>query len=161
MANCILNRNDIATEYFRMLNPIEHSRTKEDALKYKAEPYVIVADIYSHPNLIGRGGWSWYTGSASWYFVAGIKYILGINRIGEFLEINPKIPSTLNNCHIKYEIEETTYIINILKIHLSEIENIEIGGKNLIIYLDNELVSSNRIKINFDKKIHIVDVKML
>lgn len=150
IANCILKRNELATEYFRMLNPIEHARTREDAMKYKAEPYVIVADIYSHPNLIGRGGWSWYTGSASWYFSAGVKYILGLEKIGEFLEINPNFPKEWKDCYIKYLIENTEYEIHIIRTN----EN------KKIVYFDNELVEDGKIKINLDGRKHKIDVKI-
>ena len=58
-----------------MINPIEHARTKEAANKYKVEPYVIAADVYGQANLAGRGGWTWYTGSSSWFYEAGLRYI--------------------------------------------------------------------------------------
>ena len=74
----MLKLEDKAQQYFNMINPIEHSNTKEKADKYKIEPYVIPADIYGSQNLLGRGGWSWYTGSSSWYYIAGIEYILGL-----------------------------------------------------------------------------------
>lgn len=133
-----------------MLNPIEHARTKEDAMKYKSEPYVIVADIYSHPNLIGRGGWSWYTGSASWYFLAGVKYIFGLEKTGEFLEINPHFPKEWKDCYIKYQIENTDYEIHIIRTN----EN------KKIVYFDNELVENGKIKINLDGRKHKIEVKI-
>ena len=83
---------DKATEFFRMINPIEHSRTKDSANKYKVEPYVMAADVYGQGNLAGRGGWTWYTGSSSWMYEAGIKYILGLNIVKDFLRITPCIP---------------------------------------------------------------------
>ena len=164
----MLNKNEIATEYFRILNPIEHARTKEDAIKYKSEPYVIAADIYSHPNLMGRGGWTWYTGSASWYFVAGIKYILGLKKIGDYLEINPKIPQDWNNCHISLVLEDTTYLINIVRENKNSLEIKKYNDEgyreslieqNLIVYVDNEKNDSNKIKIKKDGKKHVIDVK--
>ncbi len=155
----MLHRNEIATEYFRLLNPIEHARTKEDALKYKSEPYVIVADVYSHPNLIGRGGWSWYTGSASWYFIAGVKYILGLRRKGDYLEIKPNIPNFWNNCHMIYQIEGTEYRINVVRNHVKEEEREESKHEQMV-YLDNELIEGNQIKICLDDKTHIVDIKI-
>ena len=60
-----------------MINPIEHARTKDEARKYKVEPYSIPADIYSAENLAGRGGWTWYTGSSSWFYKIGLENILG------------------------------------------------------------------------------------
>ena len=81
IANAMLGFGDKSTELYRMINPIEHSRTREAANKYKVEPYVIPADIYGASNLAGRGGWTWYTGSSSWFYMAGIEYILGIKII--------------------------------------------------------------------------------
>ena len=76
-----------------MINPIEHSRTKEAANKYKVEPYVVSADVYTQKNLAGRGGWTWYTGSSSWMYEAGIKYLLGLHIENGYLSIQPCIPS--------------------------------------------------------------------
>ncbi len=78
IAENLLGFGDKALEIYRMINPIEHTRTKEASNKYKVEPYVIAADIYGQSNLAGRGGWTWYTGSSSWYYKAGIEYILGL-----------------------------------------------------------------------------------
>ena len=74
-----------------MINPIEHARTKEAANKYKVEPYVIAADVYGQANLAGRGGWTWYTGSSSWLYEAGLRYILGLKIEKEELTIQPCI----------------------------------------------------------------------
>jgi len=73
-----LNQNLRANKYYKMINPIEHSNTNEKAILYKVEPYVIPADVYGASNLLGRGGWTWYTGSSSWFYMAGIEYILGL-----------------------------------------------------------------------------------
>ena len=63
-----------------MINPVEHARTKESVLRYKVEPYVVAADVYASPGMVGRGGWTWYTGSSSWLYIAGLEYVLGISR---------------------------------------------------------------------------------
>ena len=86
IAEAILGLNDKAYKNFRMINPIEHSKTKVEANIYKVEPYVIAADIYGKQNLAGRGGWTWYTGASSWYYVAGIKYLLGLNIQNGYLD---------------------------------------------------------------------------
>lgn len=78
IALCSLNLNDKAISLYKMINPIEHSNSMDKALKYKAEPFVIPADIYGASNLLGRGGWTWYTGSSSWFYKAGIEHILGL-----------------------------------------------------------------------------------
>ena len=115
----MLGFGDKATEYFRMINPIEHSRTKETAKKYKVEPYVIAADIYGAGNLAGRGGWTWYTGSSSWMYKAGIEYILGMKIKGnienkkQILTFNPCIPKGWKEYSIKYKYGNSVYNIKI------------------------------------------------
>ena len=79
IAESILKNGDKTFEFYKMINPIEHSRNKASANQYKVEPYVIPADVYGAGNLAGRGGWTWYTGSSSWFYKAGIEYILGLN----------------------------------------------------------------------------------
>ena len=80
IAEASLGFGDKALELFRMINPIEHARTKEAASKYKVEPYVVAADIYGQGNLAGRGGWTWYTGSSGWFYRVGIEEILGLHK---------------------------------------------------------------------------------
>jgi cyclic beta-1,2-glucan synthetase len=75
-----------------MLNPINHSLTPAEMHRYKVEPYVVAADIYSRPPNVGRGGWTWYTGAAGWMQRAGIEYLLGVRIEGDFLAIDPSIP---------------------------------------------------------------------
>ena len=113
IAETMLGFGEKATEYFRMINPIEHSRTKEEGLKYKVEPYVISADVYGAYNLAGRGGWTWYTGSSSWMYEAGIKYILGLNIEENTLKLNPCIPSNWPEYSIRYKFGESIYNIKI------------------------------------------------
>ena len=113
IAEAILGFGDKALEYFRMINPIEHSKTMESANKYKVEPYVISADIYGADNLIGRGGWTWYTGSASWYYKAGIEYILGLRIENGKLRFEPCIPSNWKEYSIKYKWESSIYNVKV------------------------------------------------
>ncbi len=72
-----LGDGDKAGELFAMLNPINHALTHDDALRYRVEPYVVAADVYSETPHVGRGGWTWYTGSAAWMYRAGLEWILG------------------------------------------------------------------------------------
>jgi len=108
-----LGYGDKAVELYRMVNPIEHSRTKEGAQKYKVEPYVIPADIYGANNLIGRGGWTWYTGSSSWFYKAGIENILGFKIEQEILKIEPCISSQWKEYSIKYKFGTSIYNIKV------------------------------------------------
>jgi len=113
IAEAILGFGDKATEIYRMINPIEHSRTKESAKKYKVEPYVIPADIYGANNLAGRGGWTWYTGSSSWYYKAGIEYILGLKIKEGYMKIEPCISKEWKEYIIKYKWKNSIYNITV------------------------------------------------
>jgi cyclic beta-1,2-glucan synthetase len=81
-----------AASLFALLNPVNHARTREDVARYCAEPFVVAADVYSVPPHTGRGGWTWYTGSAGWMYRVGIEAILGIRLRGGALHIDPCIP---------------------------------------------------------------------
>jgi cyclic beta-1,2-glucan synthetase len=87
-----LGQGERAAALFALLNPIERSRTRADAQRYKVEPYVVAADVYSVPPHVGRGGWTWYTGSAGWLYRAGMEAILGVRRQGDVLVVAPCIP---------------------------------------------------------------------
>lgn len=93
LAYANLGDGDRAHALFALLNPINHARTPEDAARYKVEPYVVAADVYSVAPHAGRGGWSWYTGSAGWMHRAGVEGILGIRRQGDVLIVEPCLPS--------------------------------------------------------------------
>lgn len=107
----MLGFGDKALELYRMINPIEHSRTKEASKKYKVEPYVIPADIYGTSNLAGRGGWTWYTGSSSWYYKAGIEFILGIKIEKGILRLEPCIPKDWKEFEVHYRWKNSIYHI--------------------------------------------------
>jgi cyclic beta-1,2-glucan synthetase len=93
MGFAALGQGDKAAEVFSLINPINHTATRAGVLRYKVEPYVLAADVYSMPPHVGRGGWTWYTGSAGWLYRAGIESILGLRVNGEFLLIDPCIPT--------------------------------------------------------------------
>ena len=92
LAHARLGDGDAAGGLFALLNPINHALTPEASARYKVEPYVIAADVYSTPPHEGRGGWSWYTGSAGWMYRAGIEGLLGLNRAGPVLTLAPCFP---------------------------------------------------------------------
>ena len=114
IAEAMLGFGNKAVELYRMINPIEHSRTKETANRYKVEPYVLTADIYGTGNLVGRGGWTWYTGSSSWFWVAGIEYILGLKINNNVLSFSPCIPKTWKEFTCRYKFGESIYNIKFL-----------------------------------------------
>ena len=127
-----LGFGDKGLEYYRMINPIEHARTKDESSKYKVEPYVIAADVYGQGNLAGRGGWTWYTGSSSWMYIAGIKYILGLNIENGYLKIEPHIPQNWDNYEIKYKYKNSVLNIKVARgnIILGLNKNSEKTGEN-------------------------------
>lgn len=153
IANAELRNGDRAGEYFRILNPIEHARTKENALRYKVEPYVIAADVYASPNMLGRGGWTWYTGSSSWFYVAGLEYILGIKREGNILKINPCIPHDWSYFKVEYLYQKTYY-----KIEISNPNKKSNGFTS--ISLDNNFIHTNEIELKDDEKEHFIEIIM-
>lgn len=151
IASAILGENERSTEYLRMINPIEHARTKEDVFRYKVEPYVIAADIYSHYNLLGRGGWTWYTGSASWFYIAGIRYMLGFYKNGNVVSINPVIPNSWEGFELSYSFGKSFYDICVYNKLLTE-------GSVTGLYLDNSLMDSNEFLLVDDGKVHKVEI---
>lgn len=93
MAFAALGQGDQAAALFSLLNPINHARTRSAVHRYKVEPYVMAADVYAAPAHVGRGGWTWYTGSAAWMQRAGVEGILGLRRQGVVLIVDPCIPA--------------------------------------------------------------------
>jgi len=113
IAEAMLGKGDKAVELYKMITPIEHARTKEAANKYKVEPYVLAADVYGAQNLAGSGGWTWYTGSSSWYYLAGIQYILGFNIYHNTMSFNPCIPKFWDEFEIRYKFGNSIYNIKV------------------------------------------------
>ncbi|MEP6511403.1 MAG: glycosyl transferase family 36 [Dokdonella sp.] len=97
-----LGQGDKAGELFSILNPILHGDSPEALARYKVEPYVSCADVYSVDPLVGRGGWTWYSGSAGWLYRAGIEAVLGFHKCGDSLQLEPCIPDTWPGYEIKF-----------------------------------------------------------
>jgi cyclic beta-1,2-glucan synthetase len=102
-----------AVALFSLLNPVNHARTPTEVDRYKVEPYVVAADVYSVAPHVGRGGWTWYTGSAGWMYRAGVEGILGIRREGDFLVIDPCIPDTWPGFEATVTMHSTRYEIHV------------------------------------------------
>ncbi len=111
MAQLKEGRKDMAYFLYSLINPIHRTQTLADVLKYKVEPYCIAADIYSNRQHPGRGGWTWYTGSASWAYKTGIENILGFHKEGNKLTITPHVPTDWNEFSIRYRFGNSTYVI--------------------------------------------------
>ncbi len=113
IAFAMLGDGDKAGELFSILNPINRSISPDAAARYKVEPYVVSADVYSQPPHVGRGGWTWYTGSAGWMYRAGLESILGFRVQGEVLLVDPCIPKAWKGFEISYRFRSTDYKIEI------------------------------------------------
>lgn len=150
IAESILKFGEKALEFYRMINPIEHTRTKDAVNKYKVEPYVMPADIYGQGNLVGRGGWTWYTGSSSWYYKAGIEYILGLKIEKGYLTIEPCIPRDWKEYQMQYKYKESIYNIKVKN------ENNKNYGITKVL-LDNIEVE-NKIKLDGERRIYNIEV---
>ena len=113
MALLKLGMYDKAYKCYSMVNPVNRTSAPEGVEKYKTEPYVVAADIYSSEQFPGRGGWTWYTGSSAWFYRVGLVSILGFNKVGEKLYIMPGIPTKWTTYKITYKYKTSTYIINV------------------------------------------------
>ncbi len=138
--------HDRAYRYYQMINPINRTKTKDRVDKYKVEPYVIAADIYSSSEFSGRGGWTWYTGSAGWFYKVGTQDILGIKQQGEKLKIDPKLPIAWDGYKAEYHYKNSTYNIEVEK---GEKSSILVDGKDII---------SSSIPLIDDGKDHLIKV---
>src|SRR5206468_12731817 len=102
-----------AAALFSLLNPVNHARTPTEVDRYKVEPYVVAADVYSVPPHAGRGGWTWYTGSAGWMYRAGVEGILGFRRRGAHLLLDPCIPKAWPGFEVVFKFQSATYHITV------------------------------------------------
>jgi cyclic beta-1,2-glucan synthetase len=110
-----MGRGDDAYSCFSLLNPVGHSRTPQEAERYRVEPYVVAADVYGEAEKAGRGGWTWYTGSAGWLFRAAVEGILGIRRNGDVLHVEPAIPAHWDGFGATLRQEGRTYDIKVTR----------------------------------------------
>ena len=109
-----LGLGDEAMELFHMVNPINQMRTPGGLEQYRAEPYAVAADVYAHPMHLGRGGWTWYTGSAGWMYRAAVEGLLGLRRNGATFSVSPSIPAMWPKFSIQWTVERTRYDISVV-----------------------------------------------
>ncbi len=114
-AAALLGRGERAVALFDLLNPIHHADSREKTGRYKTEPYAVAGDVYSEPPHTGRGGWSWYTGSASWLYRAALENILGFRLRGNRLTLAPCVPADWEGYEITLRHGSTTYAIRAVR----------------------------------------------
>jgi cyclic beta-1,2-glucan synthetase len=129
---------DKAVRLLRMLNPVEHAREDEDRERYKVEPYVIPGDVYSLAGHVGRGGWTWYTGAAAWIYRVWLEEVLGFQRRGDTLTLNPVIPKDWPSFRLHYRYKDTLYHIAVENpghcshgVTLVEVDGIAVADKTV------------------------------
>jgi len=112
MAFAQLGESDRAWELTRMINPVHHGR---DSARYKVEPYVVTADVYAVPPHVGRGGWSWYTGSSGWMYRLILESLLGLTRTATHLKLAPQMPEDWPHYTLRYRHGASTYVISVVR----------------------------------------------
>ncbi|MDD1650558.1 MAG: phosphorylase, partial [Methylococcaceae bacterium] len=152
IAYAMLGDGDQALELLRMLNPINRTSTRTGVFAYKVEPYVIAADIYAEPPHVRRGGWTWYTGAAGWFYRAGLESILGLKVRGDHLVLDPCIPSAWPSYRVTYQHETSRYDITLENPNgvSRGIASLEVDGTGPS--------AGNRITLLNDGKVHRVRV---
>jgi cyclic beta-1,2-glucan synthetase len=142
-----------AQALFDVLNPIYHSDSLEKARRYGVEPYVVAADVYSIPPHTGQGGWTWYTGSSGWMYRLGIEGILGIQRRGDALRIDPRISKEWDGFEAIYRYGDSRY-----RIEVENPDGVEHGVQSVA--LDGEEQPDLDVALEDDGQEHEVRVVM-
>jgi cyclic beta-1,2-glucan synthetase len=154
IAYAALGDGDKAGELFRMMNPIIRSSSRAGIQKYKVEPYVMAGDIYAEWPHVGRGGWTWYTGSSGWMYRAGMEWILGFRLRGMTLSIDPCIPRNWPRYSMKFKYHSSTYNI--------QVENPSSVAKGVVLTeVDGKIVQgAANIPLEDDGATHTIRVVM-
>jgi cellobiose phosphorylase len=136
-------------ELVQLINPIRHDEGAAGVERYQVEPYVIAGDVYSRSPHAGRGGWTWYTGSAAWLVRVILESILGVQRVGEQLTLDPCIPPEWPQFEVDYRFRSASYRITVENPH---------GAERGIaaLWLDDERVSGDTVPLVDDGKVHHV-----
>ncbi len=148
-----LGRGGDAYSLFDLLNPIRMAMTPETVALYRVEPYVLAGDVYGQTINVGRGGWTWYTGSASWLYRIGVETLLGFRKRGDRLRIDPRIPAGWKEYRITYRHGSSTYQILVVNPH-----GVESGVAR--VEMDAVEVVGGEIVLSDDGKKHEVRVEM-
>jgi cellobiose phosphorylase len=104
-----------AWEIFAMINPVNHAKSAGAVATYRVEPYVMAADVYAAPPHVGRGGWTWYTGSAGWMYRLAVESLLGLRREGDKLRLVPRPPAAWSGFKLRYRYGDTVYRISVVR----------------------------------------------
>jgi cellobiose phosphorylase len=139
-----------AWELFALLNPVKHGDTPQQIATYKVEPYVVAADVYAISPHVGRGGWTWYTGSAGWMYRLLIESLLGMNLEGEQLRIAPRMPKAWTTYKVHYRYRQTMYHITINRADQN-------AANETRLTLDGQEILGNTVSLRDDRNEHMVE----
>jgi cellobiose phosphorylase len=136
-----------------LINPVCHATTPAEVELYKVEPYVVCGDVYGAPPHTGRGGWTWYTGSASWLYRTALETLLGFQVRGNQLTLAPCIPAHWPRFEMTYRYRSATY-----QIKVDNPSHVERGVQS--VQLDGKTLEKQVIEVLDDGKQHVVEVTM-
>ena len=153
MAFAALGDSETTWDLFSLINPVNHGRTPREVSIYKAEPYVMAADVYAVPPHTGRGGWTWYTGSSAWMYRLLVESILGLELRGDKLHLSPCVPAEWKSFQFDYRYGKAVYRVEVLRTE---------GGVNKVeIKTDGRKLSSEEgIPLADDGQEHWVQVSL-
>jgi cellobiose phosphorylase len=143
---------ELAWELFSMINPVHHSSTPEDVHIYRVEPYVVAADVYAVSPHIGRGGWTWYTGSAGWMYRLITESLLGLHLEIDRLRFEPRMPKAWPSYKMHYRYRETFYHVTI--------QNGGDGMHVARVVVDGIEQPDQTVTLIDDRKDHVVEVQL-
>ena len=149
-----MGQADRAWDLFRLVNPISHGATEKEIAIYKVEPYVVAADVYAVEPHIGRGGWTWYTGSAGWMYRLIVEWLLGLRLRGDQLDFKPCLPGEWTRYKIHYRYRQTHYEIELSK----PAGTAEDWDQKII--LDEKEISEKFLRLIDDGKTHRVQIRL-
>ncbi len=153
LARAMLGDGDRAMELFSMINPITHTSTERDAALHKVEPYVVAADVYGIAPHAGRGGWTWYTGSAGWMYQVGLHALLGLDVRADRLTVKPCIPARWDGFTIRYR-----YGTSVIEIRVENPEHVQSGVTS--VEIDGVEVADGVILLDPDRSTVVARVVM-
>ena len=142
-----------AWEAFDMINPIHHGNSPDSIARYKVEPYVICADVYAVEPHTGRGGWSWYTGSAGWMYTFMMESLLGLKREGKHLSLTPCVPAGWTSFSLRYQHLSSTYQITV------KLRDVAYGQS--LLFIDDIAMGNLLIPLMDDQREHIVELNFV
>ena len=150
MAFAALGDSKRAWELLSMINPVNHGSSPEGIATYKVEPYVVAADVYALSPHTGRGGWTWYTGSAGWMYRLIVESLLGLMLEKDKLRFAPCLPEDWKSFKVHYRYRETVYHITVLQTHT--------GNDEMKITVDGVAQHDKAITLVDDRQEHSVEV---